>query len=167
MITVERFFWGHMLTAVAALSIGYALQGLGMCSLGLVLLGVIWLSFQQKKAWGSEGFMLFLFVASAGAALYLKVQPWLMLLAIIASLGAWDLNHFLMRLNMAERVEFTSGLTREHMRRLVLVELIGMLAGLAALTFRSQVTFWWEVLLGFLVIMCLSILIARIRKETG
>ena len=62
MTSVERFFWGHMLAAVAVLSIGYALRGLGLCSLGIVFLGLVWLSMQQRKAWGSEGLMLFIFV---------------------------------------------------------------------------------------------------------
>lgn len=166
MITIERFFWGHMLAAVAALSIGYASRGLGMCSLGLVLLGAVWLATQQRKTYGFEGLMLFAFVLSAGVGFYFNVPAWLMLVAVIASLGAWDLYHFLMRLNRAERVEFNSGLGREHLRRLVLVELAGLVAGLATLTFQLQLGFWWDALFVFLVVVGLSMLIRRIRKET-
>ncbi|MBE0696670.1 MAG: hypothetical protein IH586_07085 [Anaerolineaceae bacterium] len=166
MITVERFFWGHMLVAVATLSIGYAAVGWGLFSLGLVFLGVTWLAMQQRKSWGAEGMMLFAFVVSAGVGIYLNLPGWLMLLAVVASLGAWDLYHFLMRLNRAEHVEYSSGLGREHLRRLGLVELGGMLAGLIGLNFRLAVTFWWEVCFSILVVIGISVIIARIRKET-
>jgi hypothetical protein len=166
MITIERFFWGHMLTAVAALAIGFASRGWGQCSLGLVFLGVIWLAMQQRKSWGAEGLMLFSFVISAVVGFYLGIPAWLMLISVVASLGAWDLYHFLMRLHSAEEVEYSSGLGREHMRRLGLVELFGLLLGLAGLTFHVVVTFWWEALMAVFVIIGISVLIRRIRKET-
>ncbi len=166
MITIERFFWGHMLVAVAALSIAYAWVGSGFCSLGLVLLGAIWLTSQQRKNYGFEGLMLFAFVVSAGVGFYLGLPAWSMLISIVATLGAWDLYHFLMRLSRAERVEFNSGLGREHLRRLILVEMAGLVVGLATLTFRFSLGFWWEALFVFLVVVGLSVLIQRIRKET-
>jgi hypothetical protein len=164
--TIERFFWGHMLAAVAALAIGYAARGLGACSLGLVLLGVLWLASQQRKSWGAEGLMLFAFVVSAVVGFYFEIPAWLMLVAIVATLGAWDLYHFLMRLNGAEQVEFASGLGREHLRRLGLVELVGLLLGLATLTFHLSVPFWWEALLAIVTVLGISLLIRRIRRET-
>ncbi len=166
MNTIERFFWGHMLAAVAALSIAFAMRGWGFCSLGTVLLGAIWLVMQQRKSWGWEGIMLFALVIGAAVALYLGAPAWLMLLATAAALGAWDLYSFLLRLSISERVEFASGLGRDHLRRLILVELVGVLAGLAALTFRAQVPFWWEALLVLLAVIGISAIIVRIRKET-
>jgi hypothetical protein len=166
MITVERFFWGHMLVAVAALSIGFAAVGWGFYSLGLVGLGVLWLAMQQRKSWGSEGMMLFAFVTSAAIGNYIHLPGWLLLLGVVTSLGAWDLYHFLMRLDSAEHVEYASGLGREHLRRLGLVELGGMVAGLAALTFHLGVDFWWEMCFSILVVIGISVIIARIRKET-
>jgi hypothetical protein len=166
MITIERFFWAHMLTAVAALSIGFASAGWGLYSLGLVFLGVWWLAMQQRKSWGAEGLMLFAFVVSAAVGNYIHLPGWLLLLGVVASLGAWDLYHFLMRLNGAEHVEYASGLGREHLRRLVLVELGGMVAGMVALTFRLGVSFWWEMCFSILVVIGISVIIARIRKET-
>jgi hypothetical protein len=155
-----------MLVAVAALSIGYASRGLGMCSMGLVLMGAIWLAMQQRKVEGFEGMMLSGAVLSAGLGLYLSIPPWQMLVAVVATLGAWDLYHFLVRLSRAERVEFNSGLGREHLRRLLLVELGGLVAGMAALAFHPRITFWWEALFAILLIIGLSVLIGRIRKET-
>jgi hypothetical protein len=128
--------------------------------------GGLWLVMQQRKSWGWEGIMLLGFVVSAGVGFYLGLPAWLMLISVVTAMGAWDLYHFLMRLNGAEVVEYSSGLGREHMRRLGLVELVGMLLGLAALTFHLVVPFWWEALLAIFVIIGISILIRRIRKET-
>lgn len=165
MIHIERYFWGHMLTAVGALSIGFAQRGLGLCSMGLIFLGLAWFSIQQKRAWGSESLLLFAMVISAVVGIFLALPSWLMLLSVVASLGAWDLSHFIMRLTSAGRVEFSSGLGREHLLRLGLVELGGLLAGLAALTFHPKVSFWWAMLLVLVVIISLGFLISRIRRE--
>ena len=90
-----------------------------------------------------------------------------LLTGVVFSIGAWDLDHFLQRLNRADRVELVSGLGREHLRRLLLVEAVGLLIGLAALNFQTRVGFWFEALLVFLVVIGISRIVARVRKETG
>jgi hypothetical protein len=168
-ITIERFFAGHMLAAVAALAIGLAASDVAplACSLVVVLLGLVWYASQQRRAAGGEGLMLFAFVFSAGLGFYLNAPAWILLIGVVASTGAWDLDHFLQRLSLADRIELESGLGREHLRRLLVVEAVGLLAGLAALVFQTRISFWWEALLVLLVVIGLSRIIARVRKETG
>lgn len=169
MIKIERFFIGHMLVAVAALAIGLATSETGsfLCSLLLVLLGVGWFANQQRGAVGGEGVLLFLFVLAAAIGFWLGAPSWVMLLGLVASLGAWDLDHFLQRLSRADRIELESGLGRDHLRRLMLVEVIGFTVGMVGLTFQTLITFWWEVLLVLLVVIGLSRIVARVRKEIG
>lgn len=131
MIKIERFYIGHMLVAVAALAIGLAISKSGsyFCSLLIVLLGVVWFAFQQRGTPGGEGIMLFLFILSAAIGFFVGAPTWVMLIGVVSSLGAWDLDHFLQRLNRADRVELELGLGREHLRRLLFVEGIGSQQG--------------------------------------
>ena len=169
MIQIERFFVGHMLVAVAALAIGTAASETApvLCSLLLVLLGLAWYAAQQRRSYGSEGLLLLLFIVSSGIGIFQGAPAWLMLIGVVSSIGAWDLDHFLQRLNQADFIELESGLGREHLRRLFLVESVGLVAGLAGLTFHTRISFWWEALLVLIVVIGLSRIIARVRKETG
>ncbi len=167
MITIQRIFWGHMLAAVAFLSIGYAWVGWGLTSILFVFLGLMWFTSEQRNAPGLDSIILFIFLLAAALGILQGLPGWSMLLAVVATLVAWDLAHFLHRLKLAERVDYQTGLGREHLRRLILVEGVGFLAGLLALTLRAHISFWWEALLAFLAIIGVGRLIAHIRKQTG
>ena len=169
MIRIERFFVSHMLVAVAALAIGLAASETApiVCSLAIVLLGLVWYVSQQGRDSGSEGLFLFLFIFSSAIGIWLGSPAWLMLIGVVSSIGAWDLDHFLRRLGQVDHVDLESGLGREHLRRLFLVEAIGLLVGLTALSIQTRVSFWWEALLVLLVVIGLSRIVARVRKETG
>jgi len=163
---IERIFWVHLVIAVAAMAAGFGLLGYGPCSGLLVLAGAGWLLAQQRKMVGLESLFLFGFVISAGIGFWLQAAGWLMLLGVVAALGAWDLYTFLLRLGKAQRVEFNSGLGRAHIRRLGLVEIAGLLVGLIGLTLQLDITFWWQILLIFVAVPGLSYIVYRIRKET-
>jgi hypothetical protein len=165
MILIERVFWGHMLAATALLSIGFAAVGMGPCSLGLILLGLVWFLTQQQKSYGFEGLLLYANVIAAAAGLFFGLPAWLVAIAVVASLGAWDLYSFLLRLSRADRVEYESGLGREHLRRLAYVEMAALAAGFAVIFIHPRISFWWEALLVLIVIIGLSRIFARIRKE--
>ncbi len=154
-----------MLVAVAALAIGYAVQGLLGAALVIVFFGAVWAAMQQRGASGLEGLLLYGFALAAAISLWLGVPGWAALLSLVATLGAWDLDHFLQRLRSVERVAFESGLGREHLRRLVLVEALGYVTGLLALTTRVSISFWWVVLLGILLVISISRIIAFVRKQ--
>jgi hypothetical protein len=167
MSTIQRFFWAHMLVAVMALAIGYALANLLVVSLLIVFFGACWFFVQQRHGIGFESFLLYLFVIGAAVGVWFGIPAWLALVAAVATLGAWDLDHFLQRLNAVERVDFETGLGREHLRRLGMVEGLGFLTGLLALTSHLKVPFWWEVLLVLLAMVGIRQLILFVRKQMG
>lgn len=166
MKTIARFFWAHLLLAVATLAIAYALVGGWMFSIILIVLGGVWLAAQVRGAHGLGGFLLLLFLVAAAMNFWMGGPGWLLLFAVVTSLGAWDLNHFLQRLGEVDRVEFASGLGRSHLRRLALVEGIGLLAGLVALTVKIELQFGWVALLVLLVVFAISRVIAFVRHAT-
>lgn len=165
MTTIQRVFWVHMLAAVAALSTGYAITGHPFAALVVVFVGLLWFTARQRNAAGVEGLLLTLFILAGGIGFWLGVPGWLGLIGVVAAMGAWDLDHFLQRLSAVERVEFDSGLGREHLRRLGLVELIGLVIGFFALTFRIEVPFWVESLFVLLAIIGIWQIIRFVRKQ--
>jgi hypothetical protein len=122
---------------------------------------------QQRNGSGLEGVLLYLFFIAGAVGLWVGIPGWFSLIAAVATLGAWDLDHFLQRLNAVERVEFESGLGREHLRRLGMVEGLGLLVGLLALTSHLTISFWWEALLLLLAIIGIRQLILFVRKQMG
>ncbi len=165
MTTIQRVFWVQMLAAVASLAVGYAVAGKLIGSLIIVLLGAMWFSAQQRRGSGLEGVFLVIFLLAGGAGFWLGVPGWIALIATVATLGAWDLDHFLQRLNVVERVEFDTGLGREHFRRLAVVQGLGLFIGLLALFVHLRIAFWWEALLVLLAVIGIRQLVHFVRKQ--
>ena len=167
---IQQIFNAHLLIAVAALAGGYALAGAWLGALIFLVLGGLWFAVQLRassgaRAVGVASLMLFLFLPGCAVGMWLGVPGWLALIAAVAALGAWDLDHFLQRLSSAARVELGSGLGRAHLLRLASVEGVGLLAGLAALMVRARLPFWWEVLLVILAVAGISRLISLVRRQ--
>lgn len=166
MITIRRIFWAQLLVGTAAMAFGYALAGFPLISLVFVTAGALWFAEQQRVEHHLAGPVLFIFGAGGGLGFLLLIPGWLILISVIAMLGAWDLDHFLQRLGAVERVAYDTGLGQAHLRRLALVEGAALAAGLLALFVQAPVTFWWEVPLALLGIIGISRLVAYIRQQT-
>ena len=166
MKTIYRFFLGHLLVAVAALAAAFAIPDAWWFSLGVVFFGGLWFAANRRGVGGLGSLLLFAFLLSATVGFLIGAPAALLLLTALGALGAWDLDQFLNRLRSVERVEYESGLGRDHLRRLLLVEGIGLLAGGLALTVRFALAFWWIVLLALLAVIGISRVVAFVRKET-
>lgn len=165
MKTIRRIFWVHVLVATIGLMAGYALLGEWRIVPVFLLVLALWLFAQMRGAGTFGGIFLFFLLLASVVAIFMGVPGWLALLSAVAALGAWDLDHFLRRLNAVERVAFETGLGRAHLLRLALVEGIGLLAGLLALSVSLRLPFWWEVLLVVLAMIGLSRLIEFTRAQ--
>jgi hypothetical protein len=161
---INWFYNGHLLGAVAALAIGYAVGGRWPVSLVYVFLGLVWYLAQRRWVSGLENIMLFLFIAGAAVAFWAGAPGWMLLVGSILTLGAWDLDHFSQRLSRVDRVDFDTGLGWAHLARLGLVESIALAAGLVPLLVRFEIGFWWIMLLAFLAIIGLSRVVAFVRR---
>ncbi len=166
MTIIQRIFWGHLLLGTAALAAGYAIIGHHLIALMFVLAGALWFAAQQRAAYGLGEIMLFLFGAGGALGFLFGVPGWLILVAVVAVLGAWDLAHFLQRLGAVEQVAYDTGLGQAHLRRLAIVEGAALALGLLALVLQARVSAWWEILLALLAVIGISRLVAYIRQQT-
>ena len=89
-----------------------------------------------------------------------------MLFGLVATLVAWDLDHFRQRLQQAGQIEGEVELRRAHLQRLLAVVVLGGLAGVVALTFQVRLNLGWIILLGVVAIVGLSRVIGRLRRES-
>jgi hypothetical protein len=165
MKNINLIFSAHLLTAVGALAISFAQGGFLEAALVAVFFGGLWFFSQQQGMGGWGTILLFLFGVTCGVGFWMSLTPVLLLVTIVATLGAWDLDQFSQRLRSVERVDLDSGLGKNHLKRLFAIEALGLLAGLAGLTARIQITFWAAVLLVILALFGISRLVIFIKKE--
>jgi hypothetical protein len=162
---VQVYFAGHLLVSVAALAIGYAMAEKINWAFIFVFFGGFWYYAHVRGTQGIETMLFFGFTLAAAAGFWFGMPPAAMLVGLVAALGAWDLDHFGQRLRLVKRVEMDSGLGGNHLRRLGLIELLGLLAGMAGLTSSLQLTFWVQLLLVVLAIYGISRLVILVKNN--
>lgn len=162
---IRLVFLAHLAAATAGLAAGYLIKGQWTAAAVFTLLGGLWYAAQRRDVPGLGGLLMYMYLLALAYGLWLGVPGPLTLLAGTAALGAWDLGHFLHRLSGADRIDFDTGLGKAHIRRLLVVEGLGFAAGLAAVSVRMGLPFWWEVLLVALVVIGVSRLLDFVRKE--
>jgi hypothetical protein len=162
---IQRFFWGHLLIATAAPVIALLITHNGMVALVLVFLAALWLASQARGLSWPNGLLLFLFLIAGAAAFFTGAPNWLLIIGGVAALGAWDLYAFLGRLGSADRVAQEARLGSEHLRRLALIEGIGLLLALVAITLRTNISFWWLALIVLVAIVVIAQIIAYARRQ--
>lgn len=165
---IYTFFILHLLAAVSALAIAFTLGGSVELALIVVFVGGFWYFTNSRNLPGYEFLMFLAFTIAAVALFYwFNPPPWLPLVAIIGSLGAWDLDYFLQRLKVAKQDQVHPRLGLEHLRRLGITEGLGLLLGIVGITTRTQLNFWAAVGLILIIAIGLSRLVAFLRKQNG
>jgi hypothetical protein len=162
---IQRFFWGHLLIATAAPAAALLITHNGLVALILVFLAALWLASQARGISWPNGLFLFFFLSAGAAAFFTGGPNWMLVIGGVAALGAWDLYSFLQRLGSADRVAHEARLGGEHLRRLGLIEGIGLLLALAAITLRTNISFWWEALIVLVAIIVIAQMIAYARRQ--
>ena len=151
--------------AMGALALGYGLIGLWTWAVFIVVLGFLWL-FGQWRGWdwmASVG--LTLFVSAAAFGLWMGVGVGWMLVGVVAALSAWDLDHFVQRLNGVGRVTKVRDLEQRHLQRLLIVDVSGLMLSVVALGIKVEFGLVTAMLLGLLVILGLSRMVGFLRRE--
>jgi len=154
--------------ATAVLALGYGLGGLGAGVPLVVALGILWLIGQSGgRGWASSlGLGLYAGVAAIG--LLLDLAAGWMLLGLAGALTAWDLDGFLHRLRSVKRMDapIRRDLEYRHLRRLLVVDGLGLLLAAVALGIRLKLAFGTVLLVVLLAILGLSRAIGFLSRES-
>ena len=152
--------------ATLVLAVGYAVGGEWIFSLILLAVGVLWW-FGQGRDWnGLASVVLMGFVAAAAIGLWRGLPAGWMLVGVVAALSAWDLDHFARRLSSVERVEMRPALEQRHLRRLAMVDGLGLLLAGVALVVRYKFSFGVALVLGLVAVLGLSQMMGYLRRES-
>jgi hypothetical protein len=152
--------------ASLTLACGYAINSLWVGAFISALIGFFWLIGQRRHWVWTASLGLILFIGMAAFGIWLELPAVLMLCGAVATLAAWDLDDFSMRLQRAKRVEGERQLVRSHLWRLLMVSALGLLLGGIALGVTVTFGFWWALLLGLVAILGLGRTIGLLRRES-
>lgn len=147
-------------------ALAFAQGDLWAGSLGAGLLGCLWLALDglSWRGLSSTGLVLCTGLAGAGVALGLPAAG--MLISLLAALTAWDLDDLRQALESDASVQREAILKRQHLQRLLLVDLLGLVLGLVALQVSIELTLGLALLLGLATILGLNRAIAFLRRES-
>ena len=161
-----RVLLGSIGLAMGILALDFAQAGLWTWIPLIVAVAAVWLvGLRRGWEWTAlAGLVCYTGVAAAGLLLDLEVG-W-MLLAMVATLTAWDLDHFFRRLNRVGGVGPDRSLERRHLLRLLMVDSVGLLLGAIALRIEVELTFATILLLGLLAALGLAQTIRFLRRES-
>lgn len=153
--------------AAAVLAMGYGLNSLWSGAVVALVVGALWLVGQWRK-WGWVGSVaLVLLVAVAAVGQMGDVGSGWMLVGVVVSLVAWDLDRFVRRMRVAGHVEGIDVLERRHLWRLLIVAGAGLFLGAVALSIKIRLGFAVAFLLAFLAVLGLSRVVGFLQREGG
>jgi hypothetical protein len=156
-----------ILTTAGALAAAYGLSGFWVPAIAILLMGVLWIG-SQRTRWTWLGWlMMALFSAAAAAGALLGLRPTLLVVGLVGALSAWDLDGLASQLERVDAVERECVLKRRHLRRLLVVDGVGVVCAILALTIRVTVSFGVALMLGLIAILGLSRAIGFLQREGG
>ncbi len=162
MVLSRRITLACTILASGVLVAGYAREGLWYPMIFVFLTGLIWLAEQWDwlpwKIISSIG--LAVFTIAAAVLAFVGFPAILILLCLILTLIAWDLDGFLGRTMSAGYIENATGLERRHLKRIAITSGLGLILGGAALEVKIDLAIGWILLLGLVIIILLNRLMA-------
>lgn len=142
--------------AVSTLAGAYAGAGLWMPAALIVILGVpVIVAQRMGKGW-VVSLTAVLLASAAAVGAWMELYRWLLLIGLIAALSAWDLDAFARRLSSVDAVEQEQALKRRHLQRLLVVDALGLLLGVSALTVQIRLSFGLALVLALIALVGLS-----------
>ncbi len=161
----RRLQYLALLIACGALIAGYALRGIWPGCVLVGAIGLIWvLGLVLRWQWISSTMFLVLSILS-GLVLLVNAPSYLEVIAITAALIAWDLSYFIGRLEKARTAEIARMLEANHLRRLALITVAGLVLMGAAILLRIQLGFAGAFILGGLALAALLQVVARLGYQ--
>jgi len=131
-----------------------------------IALGMLWLYGERRMSGWAASVMLVCCVGATAFGILLGVQAGYILLGLVASLSAWDLDRFYRRIKSFEQVANEAEMERRHLLMLLSVDLLGLLLAGAALVIRTKIAFGIAFLLGLAAAWGLGQLIGFLRRES-
>lgn len=161
---------GGIAIALATLALWLAYSAAGRWAGAIIVAALgLWWWVGDRRGWSQANHTGFVgLVCAAALGLWLALPPLGMLVGMLLTLAAWDLQHFSMRLRTVQRVDAAKRLIRSHLQYLLLVLLCGAVTGVVALGITVHLTFGWRLLTGVTALfgMAYAIMVMRRTNES-
>ena len=150
--------------AATPLGAAYALADLWIVATVIWSLGLA-LALRRHKI-GAAAAWVMVVVVSGGAAVgaWLRLNPYLLLLGLVAAISAWDLDALSRQVSDTDDVK--PGLEGRHLRRLLIVDGIGLLLAGLALTVQLRLSFGLAVAAAIVALVGLSRAVGFLRRNS-
>ena len=147
--------------------LSYAINQFWIASLLITILGILWMV-GYIKGWKWQASVMFtLFIGASAIGLWLNLSQWLILLSMVGAISAWDLDHFTQRMRYAGLVVERPNLEKYHIKRLLVVNLFGLLLSVIALNVQVKLGFGAILLLGMIAVLGLSQVIIFLKGKSS
>ena len=165
----EPLHLGYISIIIAAitLSITFAIAGFFLGSAITVVVSIAWGIFIWRKwIFGSILCLLILVLGISLAAIFAGSRL-ILLISLLATLSAWDLAAFHIRLSVCRNIADKNQLIQTHLLRLASVMIIGLALPLLTFSLRFNLVFWQVFLLGVLLLAGLSQVFAQLKHSSN
>jgi hypothetical protein len=143
-MTRAALFFFVILNAVLT-AVAYFLGGQIIPAIAALVIGAFW-TFCLTRHWKwASAVSLFGVYAFAVAGFVLDLSPFLLTIAGISALLAWDLSDFTYRLSLAAPDDNTYAIERGHLLWLSVVTVVGVVVVIASQTLHVKFSFEWMV----------------------
>ena len=136
--------------------LNYAINQFWIASFLIAILGTLWIVGSARGWKWQPSVMLPFFIGASAIGLWLKLSQWLILLSMVGAISAWDLDHFTQRMRNAGLVVEKPNLEKYHIKRLFVVNLLGLFLSLITLNVEIKLGFGAMLLLGFVAVLGLN-----------
>lgn len=161
--------WIMALTTVVAavtLAAGFAEKAPTLVGLA-VASGALWV-WAQRKRWTTVGSaVMAAFLAMAALGIHSGISPGLCLLAVIATVSAWDLEDWAAQASSISGGPEGGRLMRRYFFRLLTVDAVGAALGGLALVLRLDLDLGVAILVGLAAVWGLSQVVRFLNQESG
>ena len=164
-ISISLLRWSITIITVL-LATRYALAGLWLWTLLTLLLGIFWwIEIQQHRFWASHILLIGFLIIMLGGV-HRGFGAWWGVCGFLLLLSAWDLHHFIFRLEFAKDDTHAYHMERHHLQRLGMVNVVAVVCTGVAITLRMRLNFGLVLFLTTLAVVCLSRFIKYLRQES-
>ena len=147
--------------------LSYAINQFWIASLLITTLGILWMV-GYLKGWKWQASVMFtLFIGASAIGLWLNLSQWLILLSMVGTISAWDLDHFTQRMRYAGLVVERPNLEKYHIKRLFVVNFFGLFLSVIALNVEVKIGFGTILLLGMIAVLGLNQVIIFLKGKSS
>jgi hypothetical protein len=150
-----------------AIGYGYAQGGMIFPSLAFALMGAIWCEALLRPWRWLASPLLVIFTCGAAYGAWQGFPPFILLLGILATLAAWDLDHMLQRFAQVKPEALMPRMERRHLLRLVVVCGASLLLGGASLLIQVHISFDLALVLALVTVIAFSQVVVYLRRFGG